>query len=246
MVTKQRCFEMEWAKIHLDTLNSELARVLSNPDNLYRITTHEHTEHGRFIIESEAIGSIHFLKIGFIAGDYIHNLRSCLDHIAWGLAKIGKARPSSETCFPVCAVNRPSTDAKISAATVGIPAEAISIMKSLQPYHYGKAYKSHPLWRLNFLWNANKHRVVGLHSSDSGVLYEIPRGIPVEERRFHDGTIVAIPLSAKDKVRFYPRPNGEVLFGDEERGIQLTIQDLRDIYEFVRSKVVTPLITFLP
>jgi len=237
---------MEWAKVHLDRLNSEFAKVISHPEDLYRITTYEDSERGVFIIKSEAVGPIHFLKLGFIAGDFICNLRSCLDHIAWRLAKLGKDRPSSETCFPVFSIDGPSTQTKISTATVGIPPDAVSIMKSLQPYNYGKAYKSHPLWRLNFLWNANKHRVIGIHSSDSGELYQVPSGVRVEEQRFDYGTIVTIPLSAKDKVRFNPRPNVEMFFGDDERGVKLTIQDLRDIYEFVRSEVVTPLIAFFP
>jgi len=246
MATKQRCFEMEWTKIHLDRLSSEFTKVIANPENLYRITTDEDAKQGFVIINSEAIGSIRFLQIGLMAGDFICNLRGSLDHIAWGLAKIGKRRPSSETCFPVYGCDGPHTQAKISAATIGIPPEAISLKKSLQPYNDGKAYKSNPLWRLNFLWNANKHRVIGLHSSDSGVLYEVPRGIRVEERKFYDHTIVTIPLSAKDKVRFYPRPNVEIFFGEEDRGVKLTLQDLRDIYEFIRVEVVAPLITFLP
>jgi len=246
VVVKQRCFEMEWAKIHLDRLGSEVAKVLANPESLYRVTADEDPKKGLFIIRSEAIGSIHFLRVGLMAGDFVSNLRSSLDHIAWDLAKLGKKRPSSEICFPVCGRNGARTEAKIRAATAGIPPEAISLMKSLQPYHDGKAYKSNPLWRLNFLWNTNKHRVIGLHSSVSGVLYEVPSGIRVEERKFYDSTIVTIPLSAKDKVRFHSRPNVEIFFGEEDRGVKLTLDDLRDIYEFVSRKVITPLIAFLP
>jgi len=120
-------------------------------------------------------------------------------------------------------------------------------MKSFQPYNNGKAYKAHPLWRLNFLWNVNKHRIIGLHSLNSGTLFEVARGVPIiEERKFDDKAIVTIPLSAKDKVRFNPRPNTEIFFGDEERGVEFTIQDLRDIYEFVGTKVFPVLARFIP
>jgi hypothetical protein len=78
------------------------------------------------------------------------------------------------------------------------------------------------------------------------VLFEVKREVPFEERKFDDHTIVTIPFSAKDKVRFNPRPNIEITFGDEQRGVQLTIQDLRDIYEFVSLKVMPPLMRFLP
>lgn len=181
-----------------------------------------------------------------IAGDFIGNLRSSLDHLAWDLAGIGTKKRSSDICFPVFGKDSPHTQAKITEATAGIPSPAITIMKSLQPYNSGQAYKSDHLWRLNFLWNTNKHRLIGLHSLNSDVIFEVARGVAVEERKIEDRTIVTIPLVAKDKVRFNPRPNITVLFGDEERGIKLTIQDLRDIYEFVGLKVMPSLSSFLP
>lgn len=245
MVTKHRNFMMEWAKIHLDTLNAAYSAFTSKPENLYRITADEDTKRGLLTIKVESIGAIEVLKIGLIAGDFICNLRSSLDHLAWDLARIGNKKRSSQICFPICSEDTPESQAKIKRATTGIPSPAIAVMKSLQPYNSGKAYKSDHLWRLNFLWNTNKHRIIGLHSSDSGVLFEVARGVPVEERKFDDQAIVTIPLSAKDKVRFNPRPNVEILFGDEERGIQLTIQDLRDIYEFVSIQVMPSLSSFL-
>ena len=128
-----------------------------------------------------------------------------------------------------------------------MPSGAITAVKSFQLYNNGKAYKTNPLWRLNFLWNANKHRIIALHSLNSGVLFEVAPGVPIiEERRFQDHAIVTIPLSAKDNVRFNPTPNTEIFFGDEERGIQLTLRDLRDIYEFVSINVTPAISCFLP
>ena len=246
MVAKQRNFMMEWAKVHLDTLNARYSALINKPEKLYRITTDEDAERGLLTIKIESIGAIHVLNIGLMAGDFICNLRSSLDHVAWDLAKIGTKKRSSNICFPVCIKNTPDTQAKIKLATEGIPSQAVDFIKSLQPYNSGQAYQSHHLWRLNFLWNANKHRIIGLHSSDSGVLFEVARGVPVAERKVGDEAIVTLPLSAKDKVRFHPRPNVEILFGDEERNIKLTIQDLRDIYEFVSLKVMPRLLGFMP
>lgn len=247
MVTKHRNFEVEWAETHLKALEALYSSLLSKPENLYRITHNEDTKRGLLSIKGESIGSFEVLKLGLIAGDFVCNLRGSLDHLAWALSKVGKKRPSSETCFPVCSSDDPRTQTKIAAATIGMPIAAIADVKSFQPYTYGKAYKTHPLWRLNFLWNANKHRIIGLHSVNSGVLFEVAKGVPIiEERKFQDHGIVTIPLSAKDKVRLNPRPNIEVFFGDEERGVQITIQELRDIYEFVSLKVSPTLSRFLP
>ena len=61
MVTKQRNFEMEWAKMHLDTLDAQLAALRSKPENLYRVITEQDTKLGLFIIKTKPIGAIHVL-----------------------------------------------------------------------------------------------------------------------------------------------------------------------------------------
>jgi hypothetical protein len=246
VVTKQRNFKMEWAEFHLQTLDKEFTSLLSKPENLYRITAKDDIERGVHEITVDAYNPIGLLKVGLMAGDYVSCLRASLDHVAWSLAKIGKRRPSTETCFPVCPRDSPKTQAKIAAATVGMPNGAVAMVKGFQPYNSGNAYKGTHLWKLNYLWNLDKHRNIAVHSVNSGVLFDIPKGVPVEERKFNDGGIVTIPLSAKDKVRFYPRPETAVLFGDEERGIKVTMQELRDIYDFVSVKVMPRLLSFIP
>jgi len=57
---------------------------------------------------------------------------------------------------------------------------------------------------------------------------------------------VSIPLSDKNKVRFNPSLSPEILFGDEDRGVQVTIQDLGDIYEFVSTEVFPAFARFIP
>ena len=237
---------MEWAKIHLDALEIEFATLTSKPENLYRITTNEDIEKGLFVIHVDSFNPTGVLKAGMMAGDFVSTLRASLDHAAWALAKVGKRHPSSETCFPVCPRDSASAQAKIAAATVGMPSGAVSVVKEVQPYHSGNAYKSHHLWKLNYLWNLDKHRNISLHSVDSGVLFEVMKGVPVEERKFDDGAIVTIPLSSKDKVRLNPRPDTTILFGDEERGVKVTMQELRDMYDFVSIEVMPRLISFLP
>lgn len=246
MVTKQRNFKMEWAKIHLDTLNRDLAELVGKPENVYRITTEEDVGKGRLRIISEYVDPGGLLKIGFMAGDFVSNLRSSLDHIAWALAKIGERRPSSKTCFPVCERDSASARARIASATIGIPPLAISRIKGFQPYNLGDDYKSHHLWKLNFLWNLDKHRNMMLHSINSDTIFIVTKGVPVEETKFDDCTIVSMPLSAKDKVHFNTRPNIHILFGDEDRGVKVTIQELEDIYKFVSSEVMPELSCFLP
>jgi hypothetical protein len=246
MPTKTRNFKMEWAKIHLDSLNAELSGAIGKPEEFYRVGTYEDAKRGALTIEAESIGALHVMRIALIAGDFICNLRASLDHLIWDLAAIGNSNRSSEICFPVCVRDSTKTQSKIDAALLGVPPEAIPRVKALQPYNCGKAFKSHPLWRLNFLWNTDKHRSTALHSLQSDVIFHVDSGVPVVERKFNDTTIVTLPLAAKHKVHFNPRPSVCISFGDAERGIKLTIQDLREIYEFVSTDVMPSLSGFLP
>jgi hypothetical protein len=45
-------------------------------------------------------------KIGIIAGDAAHNLRSALDHLAWQLALLNTATPYRLTQFPIARSKR--------------------------------------------------------------------------------------------------------------------------------------------
>lgn len=250
MVTKHRNFKMEWAEIHLNALKSSVTSLISEPDKLYRVVTDEDLERQLFAVTVISINAIEFVKISLIAGDFICNLRASLDHLAWKLATIGKKRPSAETCFPVISKIVPRTEAKvaerIAAYTGGIHPDAVALMKTFQPYNSGDAYKSHHLWRLHFLWNLDKHRNIAIHSAESGVVCEIPPGIPRTNQQFDDRAIVSIPLAAKHLVRFNPHLSPKILFGDEDRGVHVTLQDLSDIYKFVSTEVFPAFARFIP
>src|SRR5215470_7381865 len=79
--------KVERATHHLIELRSEIARVESGPYELVEVRD-EATEH-----------LLGLSMYGVIIGDFVHNLRSALDHAVWKLADppiIGK------TAFPVC------------------------------------------------------------------------------------------------------------------------------------------------
>ena len=249
MVIQKRNFKIEWAKVHLDTLKSSIAAFKAEPAKLYGVSTKEDHEQQLLFITIVSINPVELMKLGLIAGDFICNLRASLDHLAWTLAKLGKKKPSGDTCFPIIGIaprTQAEIDERIAACTRGMPADAVTAMKTFQPYHSGNAYKSHHLWRLHFLWNLDKHRNIALYSADSGVVCEIASGVPVTRKDFNDRAVVSLPLSAKDKVRFNRRPDIKILFGDEERGIQVSVEDLGAIYEFVSTEVFPIFARFVP
>ncbi len=105
---------------------------------------------------------------GVIVGDIVHQLRSVLDHAVWQLAK-----PPVEwrSAFPVCLHERdapgaffggtdPATGKRFRAIGPdrlrNVDQPAIDYIESIQPYR--RLGVGDPLWGLNELWNADKHR----------------------------------------------------------------------------------------
>ena len=230
--------KVKWAKKHLDSLSEAITDFRANPDKTQRITTYEDLEKDLFVIKCETIDEDDWLFLGLLAGDFIANLRSSLDHLAWQLAYLGNQSPSSEICFPIIGKNSVDTQVSIAKSTFGMPDEAISIVKSLQPYNSGDAHKAHHLWRLNTLWNIDKHRNVAIHSSISDEIVWLPKGTNVKWEEIDNGAIMTFSLSAAKNMRLNPRPGIDVRFGDEKKGILVTLQDFRDMYDFVSGEVI--------
>lgn len=233
--------KMGRAKKHLDVLGRAIRCYRSHPEKVNRVSSYEDLEAGDFVIKTEALDEDTLLTFGLIAGDFIHNVRSSLDHLAWSLALKVNRKPPRRICFPIEKEDSLDAQINITKATHGIPEEAIAIMKSLQPYNSGNAYKSTHLWRLHALWNLDKHRSIASHSTVSDEILRVPPDMAavIKREAFDNGAIVRIPLALKHRImRFNPNPGVDVRFGDQEEGIIVSLQDFRDIYEFVSVEVV--------
>ena len=170
-------------------------------------------------------------------GDFISCLRSALDHLAWQLASIA-GNPTRETCFPIRHDNTVEAQAAIAKATFGFPEEAITLIKYLQPYHHGDAYKLKHLWRLHKLWNIDKHHFIAMHSTV--VDWTIPTHLtqPDSWDRFDDRVEMRFPLSVKEQMHLYPRPTIDVQFGNDQEGIVVTVSDFGEMYQYVAEGVI--------
>ena len=100
------------------------------------------------------------LVFGAIIGDYIHDLRSALDQMIFGLAAAKKGR-NETTAFPICESVTEYAN-KLPTYLAGVARSALTIIESLQPYHAGDRMADTPLWILNELWNRDKHREISL------------------------------------------------------------------------------------
>jgi hypothetical protein len=93
----------------------------------------------------------------------VHQSRASLDNLVELLNIRECGKPTPGTQFPIYherdqylhghGIRRPGVE---RMGSVG--ADAAQLIESLQPYHWGNAYRNHPLWILNALWNADKHR----------------------------------------------------------------------------------------
>jgi hypothetical protein len=97
-------------------------------------------------------------------GEFLYQLRTALDHLAWQLVLAGGATPNASTEFPVFH-NEADFDRRAESKTKGMASAAIATIKELQPYN---AWPEHPkhsmLWKLHELCNLDKHRF--LHLTD--------------------------------------------------------------------------------
>jgi hypothetical protein len=98
------------------------------------------------------------VKIPLIIGDCIQNARSSLDYLVRELVLTANNQPTDHEMFPICDRPKGFKDAIRRGQLIGIPAEATTIIESLQPYKLGKDWEKASLWVLNEFANVNKHR----------------------------------------------------------------------------------------
>lgn len=107
------------------------------------------------------LGDVPGLPEGFsaVVGDFFHNVRSALDHLAWQLVLRHGLEPTIKTAFPIL-LEAPANGLRV---VPGVGHDALAAIEELQPYnwHPDEPEKNHlsPLAVLALLNNIDKHRV---------------------------------------------------------------------------------------
>jgi hypothetical protein len=238
----------QWAKKHLDSLKSEIDTF--NQRHPYEIVTEEEPNTGTYIIRIVHPPLLEALPAVLTFGDFVSCLRASLDYLAWQLALLNGTWPTRETCFPICDRNTVDAQVRIAKATFGIPDPAIAVIKSLQPYHFGDAYKSTHLWRLNTLWNIDKHRHISAFSVLPAWQFCLREsydgGGVLSTEQIDNCTVMRLPIAAKDHVEFNTNRQVDLRFLDQREGIDLGYQDLVEVYDFVTNSVLPAFSGFFP
>lgn len=188
---------------HADGIRAKVARALELLLDLDE-RLHEYLDADPFELQRQVQGDgetqVFVLKVtapppvdlSLLVGEVTHQLRSAVDHIAYGLVVAAGNTPTRRTGFPVCTVRPPSL--KVAG---GVSDAALAAVDSVQPYQRHEP-AAHPLHILNTLWNVDKHRnlhVTALQSTSSQIFLGEPDGSALVGGQFrtepvgHDGII---------------------------------------------------------
>jgi hypothetical protein len=184
------------------------------------------------------------MRISTLVGEFLHDLRSTLDHLAWQLVERNGGKPiDNATNFPILA--RPPTTKRHGVKALpnirgGISAEARAIIDDAQPYKFGAEYARHPLWILHELWNIDKHRHVAIKGVRADG-FVIPPGTPAfgfrgEIASFdeHGTKIVLVPDDVS--VNVDASTTLRVMLHEPRQGIE---GELYDTLKWIRTSVFT-------
>jgi hypothetical protein len=197
------------------------------------------------------------LRIAVLCGDFVHNLRSALDHVARALVLENGGTPSDDpsgpvTQFPVVE-DRLTRDDKIRSLEVvgGISPAAVHLLESVQPYQRVDDPTLHPLWILNHLWNVDKHRtlnVVGVNLGKVTISFSDGRNGYARAAPFEDGRLIfwvldetpEVDHNATSTVEYAPSLALRDVAGGADKDPVPVVDLLRQLRDYVRYEVVAP------
>jgi hypothetical protein len=230
--------KLGWAYKRLDELKGEVAKFRKDA---YTETRKDNAERDRHYvcIEQKATPD----AVGMLIGEFAYCLRSSLDNLAWQLALLTTDNPGRTTAFPVESMLPLPTNKSYIDKIADIPATALTIIESLQPYKATPSFQDHPLWKLNRLCNIDKHRAVAVgHIAFSIGIFNVSQAW-WDGSTFQHAVIVSVPLSEKDKLQLNVDVPG-IVFGepidrtDGTSDLEIDLDGLTAIYNFTRQDVV--------
>jgi hypothetical protein len=225
----------ERAKLHLGELNRELDAFAKEP---FTVITKEDTENSRYIRRTQfkAMDPI----IGMLLGEFLYNLRSGLDQLAWQIATPG-ARKDFPTVlsFPIFEKASNSEERRnYKKALNWFPADAQVEIDAVQPYKQPDAVKDHPLWLLNKLCNIDKHSVIPINSRSVNVFVPHNPAVKVDHFDYQDAIEVSVPLADKAQLDFEPDHAFPIEFGEWDSDLIVPRHKLADILGFIECTII--------
>jgi hypothetical protein len=237
-------WKTERAKAHIDELKSAIATF--EADNPYKVTACEEPERDAVRYKIEITHPHVWLFL--IAADALQCLRTALDQAIWSLARLTCEDPG-RTQFPVFK-DRPTSKndfARWEQQTSGVPPKAVEFIETLQPYNRpeGAPITSSPLWLLHEMNRIDKHcslsvRRMGtlIHSHNFAPHPDFAR-TTVEETDY-GCDVLRFGIEKGIQPEFSPM----IVFGEEKSGVNISVNEIERIYEFVADHVLPRLAGF--
>lgn len=203
---------------HFETYNNEAKRFVDSVERNFALKENPQTG-ARWLVFWET-NQTPPLRLSAIAGDVLFNLRCALDHLICGLnRRVAASDSCEEFAFPVC--TKPEFFEKSARKLGVIPAEAIRVIRAVQPFHEPEnSVRLHPLWLLRDLNDLDKHRMVhtGLGvSSPAHVTFFSEAGQEVHRilipRNDNLGpVIIDLPTTLPHRMRLQARGSFSIMF----------------------------------
>jgi hypothetical protein len=237
----------QWAQKHLQEFANRCG-IIQNT-NCPVISGEDDLEQGFYVIRIQHPPVDPWLfEAVLVVADFIANLRSCLDHLAWQLVIWNKGVPDIKTSFPICdgASDNSSSRKYIEKCTSGMSSDAVLIVERFQPYHAGPDYRQTPLWMLNKLWNIDKHRHFLPHTILTGWQFRVEGGVMFESEVVDHSTVFRFNLADKSKVDLNPELVPELRLFDRAEGIDIGLVEITKLYDFVTDTVLPAFSSCVP
>lgn len=160
--------KVERADHHLQSLEGEVQTVFPNmppaPPDAITMRLEDHPDISQCLLLVESIPDEHFLRWGTIVGDFVQNLRSALDYLAWQLVLTGpRLKPPKwkpvDVYFPIYDT-RSQFRGNCVRRLPGVGIRQLAMIEMEQPYKRYHDIRFSPLRRLRDLSNKDKHRLI--------------------------------------------------------------------------------------
>ncbi len=200
--------KIDRAKQHLEELQKEIDTFFKLQP--YKISTKRDPQTKRLIYYLTDVMSVPD-KIALISGDIVQNLRSALDHLAYGLfIKENNGTVSARHIyFPIENDFQTYENEKLRK-TKGISSEKVKLIDSTRPYKGGNDL----LWAIATLNNTDKHRLLITVGSTFGSVDIGALMIDQMRKIMKDKHLPDIPLFISPADNLFPLKRGDQLFMD--------------------------------
>jgi hypothetical protein len=185
-----------WAKIQrakeqINNLNIEITSLLNN--DAYSVVGEFQPERQRYVFK--IVGPPVPLRIAVLAGEIIHHLRSCFDHVVWALASKNGIPDETRITFPVCETAEKYKNAVKEGIIKGVSRAERPLIEALQPYQTNDPANS-ILKIIHDLDIADKHRllIVVANTAIRGNMIHIT---PPSESSFSWGAVRGLSRTVK-------------------------------------------------